>query len=644
MGRILYFDYCAVLILIILLITTIYRGMNHGKAQKLFIMIISVGLISTIADISAVLVEQMGPGRLAVKHITHNAYLIFHNLSIPLYMVYLVVLSDSEHRFSKKMRVLFAVPFTLVLVVTLTNPIHNQLFYFDENDAYIRGNIFWLLYISVFFYVVFGIYQLLHQKNSYGRNSLIALSSVFMTMFIAMIIQFIMPNILCEMVAHALGLLTISCMLQRPEEYIDTDAGIGKESAYVQKMSRVLANEKPCKLILISLKNYSSLQRMLGYKQMVELIKAISKRLENMKYAGEYQLENYYLRAGRFCVLLEPEATKYMEKIAEEVNALLLSDIQINGMNVQLLPLVGTLNSLSEVDDFETLAIIGNEFDKLNYTGKVLSADELIYKKNYDLIRDMDEIIERAMVNGGFEVYYQPIYSVHEKRFNSAEALLRLKDEKYGFVSPEFFISAAEKNGSIHRIGAFVMESVCSFISSEEFKNTGLDYIEVNLSVAQCMRTDLAEEVVGIMKKYGVAPTQINLEITETAASYSQKVLSDNIQTLTEHGISFSLDDYGTGYSNMRRIASMPFEIIKLDKSFAVTDCDEKMKIVIENTIRMIKAMNMKIVVEGIETEQLARQFAELECEYIQGYYYSRPVPRSTFIEFIKNSMQGNGV
>ena len=149
------------------------------------------------------------------------------------------------------------------------------------------------------------------------------------------------------------------------------------------------------------------------------------------------------------------------------------------------------------------------------------------------------------------------------------------------------------------------------------------------------MKPQLADDVIQILNKYHVSVNQINLEITETAASYSQNTMMENIEKLVQAGVSFSLDDYGTGYSNMQRIASMPFHIVKLDKSFTNTYNDTKMMIVLENTIRMIKDMDMKIVVEGIETKESMKQFSALECEYIQGYYYSKPIPKQEFIEFI---------
>ena len=152
------------------------------------------------------------------------------------------------------------------------------------------------------------------------------------------------------------------------------------------------------------------------------------------------------------------------------------------------------------------------------------------------------------------------------------------------------------------------------------------------------MQSDLVEHIINILEKHGVRPEQINLEITETAASVSQQALNDNINALTDAGIKFSLDDFGTGYSNMQRVASLPLDIVKLDKSFTELKDNPKLGIVLRNTINMIKDMDMKIVVEGIETKEMVDNFSDMKCEYIQGFYFSKPVPKNEFVRFIRKN------
>lgn len=151
------------------------------------------------------------------------------------------------------------------------------------------------------------------------------------------------------------------------------------------------------------------------------------------------------------------------------------------------------------------------------------------------------------------------------------------------------------------------------------------------------MQKNLRDVVINIIENHNVEPSKINLEITETAASYDSKILVKNIEELVDSKITFSLDDYGTGYSNMERIASLPFSIIKLDKSFTSLKDNPKMNIILENTVKMLKSLGVHIVVEGVETEDVLIYFKNLNCDYIQGYYFSKPLPKRDFVDFIRS-------
>lgn len=326
---------------------------------------------------------------------------------------------------------------------------------------------------------------------------------------------------------------------------------------------------------------------------------------------------------------------KHSAYAASLINDALHQTVKIDKFDLNLIPYICLAKCPEDIDNFQSLISFGTDFhEKLPYNGEVIHADGSTVKRMVSLLTGMDSIIERALANHGFHVYYQPIYSIEKKRFVSAEALLRLIDEKEGFISPEIFIPAAEKSGAIHKIGDYVLTEVFQFIASSEYKKLGLEYIEINLSVSQCMHHGLADSILESMSRYGVSSNQVNLEITESAASYDQSVMSENLEQLSAAGLTFSLDDYGTGYSNMYRIAALPLKIVKLDKTF-VNDQNSKMWTILQNTVRMIKDLNMEIVVEGIETEEMVKKFSDLKCDFIQGYFFSKPIPQREFVEFI---------
>ena len=214
-----------------------------------------------------------------------------------------------------------------------------------------------------------------------------------------------------------------------------------------------------------------------------------------------------------------------------------------------------------------------------------------------------------------------------------------MRDERLGNISPEIFIPIVERNGKIVQLGTMVFEKVCQFMHEQNISNSTIEYIEVNVSVIQCMREDFVDTILSIMDKYEIRPEQINLEITETAEISALTILQENVEKLHAKGISFSLDDYGSGYSTLGYIHQFPFRIIKLDK-LMVWDAfeTERAGITLKHTVGMIKDLNMHIVAEGVETEQQQKRLSVLGCDYLQGWYYSKAVPPDQFAQMIKKA------
>ncbi len=259
--------------------------------------------------------------------------------------------------------------------------------------------------------------------------------------------------------------------------------------------------------------------------------------------------------------------------------------------------------------------------------------------------KETEQMILDAMEEDRVEVFYQPIFSTEKHRITSAEALVRIRDQEGNIVPPGMFIDIAEENGMILRLGSIVFEKVCCFIREHPPEQYGLDYIEVNLSVVQCGYEHLAEEYIRIMEKYGTSSRCINLEITESASTSAKKTLLGNMEKLMEYGIKFSLDDFGTGQSNLNYIVEMPVDIVKFDRSMTNAYFENrKARYVMDAAIQMIQGMNLEIVSEGIETEEQYQTMEELGISHIQGYYFSKPLPENEFLRFLESRMDGQEV
>lgn len=633
------FNYCALIILAVLTVVILSRRMLHGRRNRYFWNLLLVVLCGVIFDILAVNLDCGTGANVLEKYVAHAGLLLLNSFTVPVYVIYLACLTDNMNRIKETILVqlLLAVPFACLVVMIASSPVTHTIFYLDGDNRYRTGEWYGLLYVVAAFYVAIGVVYALRCRKLFTRGRFLSMLAVFPVMLAVFYVQWVHPGQRVEMFAHAIVVLFLLLMVQRPMERMDITTGFGKATAYASDIEQAVCNRKSIRIILINIVNYKVLREFLNYADMQELTGRVAEKIMAHCKARLPKADPYYLEGGRFCLVVSRESLSKAEGAVEELNELLKEDIFMQDMRINLQANLCIIRCPEDMSDFQGVFAFSNEFEEHERTGKVLYAEEILKDGRY-IIKDIENIIDNAMTNEGLSLCYQPIYSVAEGRYVSAEALIRLDDEEYGHISPELFIPVAEKNGVIHKIGSMVFEEVCRFIAGEQFGELGLEYIEVNLSVTQCMRSNLAAELLEIMDRYGVRPEQINLEITETAAVYSQNTMTENIRILAERGIPFSLDDFGTGYSNIRRMTSMPLSIVKLDKSFTNPDGNPKLEAAARNAVRMVKEMGMKIVVEGIETAEQAKTFSEMGCDYIQGFYYSKPLPVEEFTAFLRRA------
>lgn len=639
------FNYAALILLGILLFSVIIRKMTKGNSNKTYLLVLLTMLLSTIFDIIAIQLDNTMGSDPELMYMAHLGYLLFHNLTTPAYVAYVISLTDSWHKFrqSTLQTLMFFVPITAVVLGLLLNHLIGQPLFYIEDQIYVRGNLFLLLYGCAVYYMVLGVGYLFKYKKVLKPSRIAAIITIVPLNGAALLFQYFNPTVSIEMFACSLSLLFISMTTQRPEDHIDPITGLGNHSAYSHGIKRNFNNDKEFTVIMLNVGNFGSIQSMIGFDSLKTLLVRTANRLTKIDRELKCRGDIHFLDSGRFRVILEGENRQKAEEFAEKINDAFKRTVMVNGLTLSIIAYVCIVQCPDDIADFKSMSSFGASFhENVRTTGTVLKASDLFQKQRFDLMSNIDAVIDRALNNRKFQVYYQPIYSVEQQRFTTAEALLRLIDEEYGFIPPDVFITAAEKSGAIHRIGDFVLDEVCRFIASDNYKKLGLDYIEINLSVAQCMHSDLADKVLETLKKYGVKSNQINLEITETAASYAQNVMKNNLDKLSGAGVSFSLDDYGTGYSNMRRVIQLPLKIVKLDKSFVDEQNNPKMWCVLQNTVKMLKDMDMEIVVEGVETADMADKFSAINCDYIQGYYFSKPIPENDFVEFISKSHENS--
>lgn len=636
-----YFDICAVILMAVLLFSVVSRRMTGGLVNHIFLALIGINFLSAVFDIWAVIMDRSTDPtvyEMPQRYLSHALYLLSHNIAAFVYFLYIIGITDTWHkiRYKRLAAGIVGGAYLFLTVLLAASSFTGMMFTFDENGRYMRGTLFPLLYVYAFSVMLGGMLWLIKYRKLFNWTKFYALLMMYLFAASTILIQLLYPELLLEMFGASLSLLYITIIVHKPEDRIDPITQLMKYEAYAVDMKKKFANDRHVTSIITNISNYGALNSILGYDGMNSLLKTIADTLIEINRDLKAHGEIYYLDRGRFRFVLDTEKKELINTAAVRIKSFLKHGININGMELNLVTYVCITRCPEDVPDFKTLMLFGNDIhNRTPYTGQVLQASAIAEKHPFGLGNELNEIIDRAIAERRFMVYYQPIYSTVEKRFVSAEALLRLKDEKYGFIPPDLLIAAAEQSGAIHKIGDIVMEEVCRFIASDEFDKLGLEYIELNLSVVQCMSHDLTDKILKTVQKYGVSPEKINLEITETAEDYAQNITAENIEKLHRAGFSFSLDDYGTGYSNITRVSSLPLKIVKLDKSFVNPSYNPRMWTVLQSTVKMLRSMNLEIVVEGVETKDNVKKFSELQCDFIQGYYFSKPIPSEDFRKFI---------
>ncbi len=240
-----------------------------------------------------------------------------------------------------------------------------------------------------------------------------------------------------------------------------------------------------------------------------------------------------------------------------------------------------------------------------------------------------------AIKNGELLVYLQPKYDANSETLIGAEALVRWFYKHEQLMAPGMFIPYLERDGAIEKIDQFVLDRVCYKLDLWKKAGKKLYPVSVNLSRLHLNNPDLVEILCGIVDKYDISHELIEFELTESAAYDNKEYLLTVMHQLRGHGFKLSMDDFGTGYSSLSLLKDMPLNVLKIDKSF-VDDIDtyseeHKERLIIKDIIGMTKHMNVDSLAEGVETFEQKELLKEWGCQFIQGYYYSKPIPMDEY-------------
>lgn len=478
-------------------------------------------------------------------------------------------------------------------------------------------------------FVIFNIiFTLVHRRQANARRSQVILCWMAIW-FGAAFVQFLNNEMLLMGYAGALGILVIFFRLENPEYLTDRVTGLYNQDGLLLYARKLYNDEKPFSLMSIWW-NLGTSQADEGAREQA-VMAAFAMRLPKLDATKVFKMADDE-------VWMIFEDREHVEDTVEKVRRFVeYGRRELGGMAQAAFTY---MPDASMVGDYQEMVHLMQyaRWKSSDHSATNFKEVDFDFVEQMRKEKNMEHMLDEAMKEDRIEVFYQPIFSTKAKKFVSAEALVRMRDREGNLVPPGAFISVAEANGKILQLGEIVFEKVCRFFTKERLEQYGLHYIEINLSVVQCGYPELADDYIGIMEKYQINPQYINLEITESASMAAKKTLLENMRRLMEYGVYFSLDDFGTGQSNLNYIVDMPVNIVKFDREMSQAFFqDEKAKYVMNAAMQMIHGMKLKIVSEGIETEEQYLAMEALSIDYIQGYYFSKPLPEAAFLTFLQS-------
>ncbi len=421
----------------------------------------------------------------------------------------------------------------------------------------------------------------------------------------------------------------------------DTLSGIPNTNAFMKRVTEVIRDQTSANYfaIFFNVHNMTFYNRKFGSKT-GDIILADYAR-EVSKFAGDGEIVARW-GGDNFVGLFLKEHMDTVLKNLDNVVIPVLADGKSENCHISFRAAVYELNGQEKAAG-HVMGQITTTYSVVKQSKKhIIFFDEELGKKILHNTM-VEEMLEPALANEEFVVYYQPKVSMDTQQLVGAEALVRwVHDDK--LIPPGDFIPICENNGFVQKIDFYVLERVCQDI--RRWLNNGIEMVKIsfNFSKQHFAAKDVAKRIRTIAEAYKIPKNLLEVEFTETAYFDEFNNLVDTIAELKEYNIQSSIDDFGTGYSSLSLLQNVPFNTLKLDKSFLNEYAGNKRnKAVIANIIQMAKELDMDIVAEGIETKEEFSYLKMLSCDVAQGYYFDRPLPRDMFEKRLINKQYEEG-
>lgn len=630
---------CFLLILLIMILWFCHvRKMKNTNYQKAFVLIVECLIIATVFKIIAtVLAVRIEKFRFATYIFMSAYYVAFMHVWPLVFEISHGIVNQDIKVNRKKLKFLY-IPFTVGIFLFAINPFFPLVFELAADGTMKTFPLFQIHNLNAIVFTIPSFYVLLRNRK-YLPKSLIKCTIILIVIEIGVeFIELTERADSCVLSMCTIATLIMLFSLLSYEKFWFQGVQMMNKLALYTYLDRCAQLQVRNSIYIVKLLGYQYFDTIEHSERGIELLSKIGSTIQRISPVQNI----YYLENGRIAIVIDEndhvEESGFLEYLKHNIeNHEEFQKISFTmNFDIYQIHMPEDLKSVSELKEFLRYNQYHMQTRDMEEKVHVYSGEDLMIYKAFR-VKKIEEAINRGLRERSFQVYYQPIISMKDGKVHSAEALIRYTDQQMGVLYPDEFIPIAELSGTIQEMGLQVFESVCQFLHNEAIQDLGISFIEVNFSMQQFMDDLLCSKLEEIMEKYELPKNMINIEITETATMYEEQKLRRQMKFMSKKGFEFSLDDYGTGFSNLESVLQYPLKLVKLDKSIIWSSMiNEKSMIALQSLITIFHNLSVKIVAEGVEEKEQLQMLNEMKCDYVQGYYYAKPMPREQFLNYVR--------
>ena len=617
-------EICVLILSGIMLFNLFMSFSAYDRVHRLFLFCAILVFSSTLTNIISInCITNFGKYPISLCTFVTTLYFIQMGLIPYSFTMYGYNFASAHQIHKRNIYSLLTFPLIVYILFVLINVKTGLLFRYDPVNGYVRGSFKNMTYVMSGIYSISMISIALFNKNYLAPRVFLVFVLYPVISVLIISIQFFVTFFVMTGTSSFALLMLIYLTVQSDLIEYDISTSLLTE----RYLAHVLSKGYKGKFAVISVHNFDAVQENLGVEATSDLLFHLSKGLARI-----FNKSAFHLNTNRFAVLADDmdsikNAVPALNGIIDQIKSEHDSRCSVD-MHIAALSMPENANSYHAAMDIVNRLLV--EIDSKDSAAFVVCSDT--YVNQLEREKYIADILKRELRldSQQFQIFFQPIYSVSDGKMLYAEVLSRLFNTEIGDIPPAEFVRVAENYGLIENLGMISFEKACQFLSDNP---DSIDALTINFSVNQMKKPTIVDDVLALIKKYSLSPSRIIIEMTESIFIDDFAIIRERMIEMAKNGITFYLDDFGTGFSNFANIVELPFSVIKFDRSMllAMEKSTEGSQLLI-SLIDAFKDNKLKILIEGVESAAQNELVKKSGADYAQGFFFSQPLYKKDFL------------